>query len=89
MPLVVAFGFGSLVAYWGAIKHFPRINWQWTLGGLAQIGVGWLLLKAWVKEAKDYSAARRRWPERFWAIYLSASCHRGLETSRPHEPLGQ
>jgi len=74
MPFVVAFGFGSLVVYWGAIEHFPRINWQWTLGGLALIGVGWLLFKGWAKEAQDYSTAKRRW-QNTWFCHACGRSH--------------
>lgn len=66
MPFMVALGFGGLVIYWGAIEHFPYINWKWFLGGLAVIGVAWFLLKSWITEAKEYGAAKKRWQRTFF-----------------------
>lgn len=85
MPFVIAYGMGGLITYLSMTVCSTRTNecrylglaqtdWKWTLGGLAIIGLGWLLMKGWYAEAQSYGAEKRRW-QNTWFCHGCGQSH--------------
>lgn len=85
MPFVVAYGMGGLIMYLSfetcslvsqqcAFRGLATVDWKWTLGGLAVVGVGWLLMKSWYQETKVYSAAKQCW-QNTWFCHGCGQSH--------------
>lgn len=88
MPFVIAYGMGGLITYLSMTVcstrsnecrylGFAQIDWKWTFGGLAIIGLGWLLMKGWHLQAKAYSAAKRQWQNTWFCHGCGQSHQRG------------
>jgi len=85
MPFVLAYGGGGLLVY-GSMSRCSWItnecafygpnfaNWHWTLGGLAIIGLGWLLMKGWHQQAQAYTATKRQW-QNTWFCHACGGNH--------------
>lgn len=67
MPFVIAYGLGGLIG-WHALNNPFGIEWLWVMGGAALLAVGWILMKAWHHDAKEYTTAKQRW-------YNTVFCH--------------
>lgn len=52
-------------------------NWKEALAGLGLVAVGWLLMKAWHVQAKDYSAAKDQWRKTWFCHGCGQSHQRG------------
>jgi hypothetical protein len=71
--VLAAFVLGGFAVV-GAIATLPHINWQWLLGGLAGMGVGWLLFKLWRHEAKAIHTAKLQW-QNTWFCHGCGQSH--------------
>lgn len=85
MPFVMAYGFGGLITYLSVTvcssrtnvcryQGFSQADWKWTLGGLAIMGLGWLLMKGWYSQAKVYGIAKRQW-QNTWFCHGCGHAH--------------
>lgn len=52
-------------------------NWKEALAGLGLVAVGWLLMKAWHVQAKDYSVAKDQWRKTWFCHGCGQSHQRG------------